>query len=835
MRDSPLPRLLAGALGVSALILTMAWYLGAPGPVAAPREAATLDGEDLPGRFDADPDATRENPLQSVERTTFLTEQDGKLTALSWDVLTPRTDFVSDVEGPRARVELGPGRLLVLEAAEGTVEHPGNDFQRGNFRGGTVATFHRLDDPSAAVSDATAVLRLALDAPTTFDRELGRLTTAGPVRVTGPRVDLAGEGLELDFSRAEEEVKKLVLDRTDRLRLRQESGGSAASAGGEADDEERPSAAGVADTGPTAAAEDEPPAPRPTLYRVEASGEVRVEADRGLGLAGESLVVFFAAEEGLSPGGDAPRPAGSGTADRGPARPDAGAVRGGAIAAETGAPGAPEEAGSLFRPGPGTVGLSWTGPLRLRPAGAEEGPEEVRDPGFRGAHLRLLGTEAAPATARSGPASLAADALAYATASGRLLATGGPGRPVVAEDPAAGRLTAVSVRAEPDAGVAVAQGPGQLRASDPDAREKPDASGGEALRVSFQDEMELGFDPAAEGAGPGGGVVLRRAVFTGSVEVVAATPADAGDAGDAGDVGAAGAGAGRPLGAGGGRLTLEASRVTLALAPPAEDATNRRPAPESLLATGGVVASRDAAPAADGAASPPAWTLRSEDLRVALAPSADDPTRPEIDGLEATGGVTVDAAGVAGEAGEADAEPAPPLRLTADRLVASPRLDRVELNGLPGRPRRRRAGRGHPHRRRGDRRPRRRPPRGPRPRDAGPGHPRNHRNHRKPRKPRKFRRRGHAADLDRVAPLRRRHRRGRGPRGDAHDVRGPRRATPDRGRRRDGDLRARERRRDRRRLRRRRLRLPPPPPGRRPRRRRRRAGGGGRRDPRPRR
>ncbi len=148
-----------------------------------------------------------------MERSTFLTEQDGKLTALSWEVLTPKTDFVSDVRSPRARVELGPGRLLVLEAAEGTVEHPGNDFQRGNFRGGTVATFHRLDDPQAAVSDATAVLRLLLDGPTTFDRELGRLSTAGPVRVTGPRVDLVGEGLELDFSRAEEEIKKLVLDR----------------------------------------------------------------------------------------------------------------------------------------------------------------------------------------------------------------------------------------------------------------------------------------------------------------------------------------------------------------------------------------------------------------------------------------------------------------------------------------------------------------------------------------------------------------------------------------------------------------------------------------------
>ena len=654
-----LPRLLVAAVAASALLLGLAWYLGDPGPREAPRAAAQLDGGDLPGRFDADPDETRENPLQAVERTTFLTEQDGKLTALSWEVLTPRTDFVSDVKGPTARVELGPGRLLVLEAAEGTVEHPGNDFQRGSFRGGTTATFHRLADPAGRTSDATAVLRLLLDAPTSFDRELGRLTTDGPVRVTGPRVDLEGEGLELDFSRAEEEVKKLELQRTDRLRLRSEE-----RAGGGDDAPPAPAAApstpGVdpeVASPPGPAAEDL--APAPTLYRVEASGEVRVEADAGARLTGETLTVFFAAAEGLSPGSSKPEPAGpKEPADRGSQEPETAAVRGSeAGAAPT---SGPEPAGSLFEPGPGTMELAWTGPLRLRPAEAGEGPEEVQAPGFRGAHLQLLGTPASPATAASGDARVSADALAYATAGGRLVATGAPGRPVRAADPAAGRLRAQRFEAKPDAGVATAYGPGELSASDPDG-----IPGEEALRVRFQEAMNLAFDPAD--GGTDAGVVLRRATFTGSVSVLAAAPA--GEEPD--PAGAA------PLGSGGGGgpLTLEASRVVLGFAPPAEDSGERdaRPTPESLLADGGVTASRAAEPGA-GAAEEPLWTLHSEELRVALSPSPESPGRPGIDGLEAAGGVTVEAAPGAG----ADA---PPLALAADRLVASPKLDRVELNG----------------------------------------------------------------------------------------------------------------------------------------------------------
>ena len=504
--------------------------------------------------------------MQAVERSTFLTEQDGKLTALSWEVLTPKTDFVSDVRSPRARVELGPGRLLVLEAAEGTVEHPGNDFQRGNFRGGTVATFHRLDDPQAAVSDATAVLRLLLDGPTTFDRELGRLSTAGPVRVTGPRVDLVGEGLELDFSRAEEEIKKLVLDNTFSLRLRRD----------EAVDPAGP-APGVASRGPSASVAETGDGPRisddagggeaaavdaVTVYRVEASGSVDIRSDTGARLDRRDAAAFL-----RSSGGDSrrrarppPRRPRLDSADRRPSTPKIPTVRGDEVAA---VPAEPEGSGSLFRPGPGTLELAWTGPLRLRPATADEGPPEVRAPGFADAHLQLGGTEAAPATAASGTASIAAVRLAYGTATGRLVAEGEPGVPVVAEDPAAGRLTARLVEAEPDAGTAVATGPGELRAVDPAAGE---AAAEDALRVSFQEAMRLAFDPARGGDDPQD-VVLREAVFTGSVSaLVAAAEGDADTGGSA-----------SPLGSGGGPLTLDASRLTLTFAPPA--ATARREAP----------------------------------------------------------------------------------------------------------------------------------------------------------------------------------------------------------------------------------------------------------------
>ena len=143
-----------------------------------------------------------------------------------------------------------------------------------------------------------------------------------------------------------------------------------------------------------------------------------------------------------------------------------------------------------------------------------------------------------------------------------------------------------------------------------------------------------------------------------------------------------------------GPLSLDASRITLRFAPGVADADgDTRPAPESLLAEGGVTAAR----ASEAGDAPPAWTLTGETLRVALSPSAEDPARPEIDGLEASGSVVVETAGggpasvgVPGSVGgpEQDLPPAPaePLRLTADRLTASPKLDRVELNGGDGGP-----------------------------------------------------------------------------------------------------------------------------------------------------
>ncbi|BAM02719.1 hypothetical protein [Phycisphaera mikurensis] len=662
MANPALPTLLGGALAASALLLATAWYLGDPGPSAGPAEAASLDPDDFPGRFTEDANAPRQNPLQAVERSTFLTEQDGKQTALTWDVLTPRTDFVSDVEAPRARVELGPGRLLVLEAAEGTVEHPGNDFQRGSFRGGTVVTFHRLASPAAPESDANAVLRLALAGPTSFDRELGRLSTAGPVRVSGPRVDLAGTGLELDFSRAEEEVKKLVLDETEFLRLRREEAGGAA-AGVPPTPTPTPdpeSAARSAETG--GATDAATPTPRPeatpaTVYRVEASGGVTIDADSGTRLTGRTLLVFFAAGEGLG-GGDAEATPPPGPADRGAQAAGTPAIRGG----DPAPPPAPAEAGaSLFQPGPGTVELAWTGPLRLRPAAPGEGPEAVRSAAFTGAHLQLGGTAEAPATAASGAARIAAASLAYTTADGRLDATGVGGAPVRAEDPGAGTLTAQRIEATPGAGVARAAGPGVLTARDPDA-----ADAGDALRVAFQAGMDLAFDPAE---GEREALAIRSAVFTGRVGVDAAAP------------GGASGGDGF---SGGGPLRLDASRVTLGFgAAPG----GGQPAPKSLLADGGVVATRRPAGAKPDAE--PLWTLRSEDLRVALSPSPTDPQRPEIAGLEASGGVTVetlDAGGLGEAAPETADAAAEPLYLAADRLTASPRLDRVELNGTDGLP-----------------------------------------------------------------------------------------------------------------------------------------------------
>ncbi len=321
--------------------------------------------------------------------------------------------------------------------------------------------------------------------------------------------------------------------------------------------------------------------------------------------------------------------------------------------------------------------------------------------------------------------------------------------------------------------------------------------------------MRLGFDPARGGADPRD-VVLREAVFTGSVSALVAAAEGEADA----DAEAS------PLGSGGGPLTLDASRLTLRFAPPAAAARSEatRPTPESMLAEGGVTASR----ASTEAGAAPLWTLDSEE-----PPRLARPLRRRPDHARDRRPRGRRRRALRGRRHAREPRPAPPRRRPPRRLAAARprRAARRRREAGDRGARRRRA-----HRRHRRRRAHRRAARGPRPGHARPRGTHPHR--------RRRRRREDPAHLDRVPPLRRRHRRGRSPRRDAHhlelNLRGGHRAPPHRGRGRASDLRAGDRRVDPRRGDRFvcRLRQPTSPPRLGPRRGRQPAGGGRLRNPR---
>ncbi len=580
-----------GAVLLAAGIFAVAWLAGGPAEVAVDDDLAApqLRPPDELFLGPADPD---DSPLEHVERGQFRSVDGDRVQVFSFESFDPRANYLSDFTQPRAELYFADGRLLVIEAPSGTFYHPGSDPQRGSFDRDVVVTFYenvREGELPDATDDQIAV-RLFLDEQTNFDRDIGRLVSAGPVLLTGPDAEFTGENLDLTYNTADRRIESMVIASGEMLRIRrpEEKAGTVAPTGTVSDIEEpgvssapsnneqpTQSESVEASTAPPPADNertDEGGEPTPAqFYRAEFRDDVVVRVGRDEAeLLGDALHAYFAfTDDEPDPPTEARRDTQS--HDQASKKPTD-SVRGSALAqastdpstATDTAPALPTlRSRSLFRPHDDDVRITWAGPLQVTPL--DQPPRDLEQ--TDDAILALLGQPATLSarseafasgetsnneasqseTSSGGPdarTTVAADELRYFTASRRVEAQGSTQRPFELRDPAQGQLTGVRLAVMPQRNMANVVGPGRLTAYvsadfnlNPNAEEQRDEASDQPgtpasttappLDITFAQRLRLDFAPPdPDMPADARHTELRRAAFHGDVRALARGQAD---------------------------------------------------------------------------------------------------------------------------------------------------------------------------------------------------------------------------------------------------------------------------------------------------------------------
>ncbi|MEM1445296.1 MAG: hypothetical protein AAGF84_04520 [Planctomycetota bacterium] len=540
----------------SAAIVALAWTLGGPAELSSDDELAAPQFKTPAGL--RDPGQAGQSELQRIERAQIRSElEDGRVQVFSFASVEPRSDFVSDFTEPRAELYLTGGRLVTIAAASGTFQHPGNVPTNGRFDSEVVVTFFEAaDDASLNPEDpAQIVFRLFLDDTTDFDRDEGRIVTEGPVHLTGPAATFRGRGLRMTYSADDERVTEMIVDRGEELRLRRDSDGPADRAEPDSTASvprsteaiargQNERAASVATTKTQEATEP------PQFYQARFDRDVlvRVGPDDEARLTGDALEIAFAfveedrqAEEANEAPASTNEPHATDTRLASAEATDhnretlTDAVPGLPVFDDTASDKSEDwftGNRELFSPRDDDVRITWAGPLTLYPL---DGPPTMLQNTVLPAEpddalLTLLGT---PATVvindverPDAPTIVAADSLAYATATGRLQAVGSTDRPFRMDAPGQGTLTGQGLDFCPDAAdfQADVAGPGRLVAmpTDTDPANAP-------LDVQFVERMRLAFADTAPGREHAESPLddlgrLSVADFAGEVHAIAADP-----------------------------------------------------------------------------------------------------------------------------------------------------------------------------------------------------------------------------------------------------------------------------------------------------------------------
>jgi len=502
---TPMPRqaiVTGSAIGLAVLVLAATFLLSerpapptdgdAPGNGRAPSDNADATG---PGNMAAplDPDASdnpdpRVTPFSSAGSYHYQINQDGKLIELFGEKLQPLPQGVYRVSQPGARVHLIPGRRIIqMRAPRGRFVAPENQPQSGEFHGDVVITlFDAPPGRSADLSPDSPDIRVVTYLQgATFDVELGLIESAGPVHLTGPRIDFRGEGLSITYNTLLGRIEQMRIEKGQSLRVKTQGeslGGSRTQAG---------------DQAAVKAAGDEPQRMADAqYYRARFLDDVRVRSDE-FEVTGNALEAVFAMDdrsteddmiEGLGSVPPSPRAA-PGRFDPANALAEAsGDVTPALASADAASP-------SLIKESPDDVVITWTGPLVLTP---EPGPSpDMTGPGQ--AVLAAIGDPAVVTDDRG--RRIEAASVRYVTGSGRVAADGSLDRPVDVAAPELGHLTAQSLWIDPTSQRGEVYGPGQIQAADNANPHDTDGMAMRNLRLTWGDRLALAFTPKP-GDGP---------------------------------------------------------------------------------------------------------------------------------------------------------------------------------------------------------------------------------------------------------------------------------------------------------------------------------------------
>jgi len=526
--------IIAGSVVAAGLVLLAAYLAN---PIAPPPsgDAGSSGPRPTAGEDDQPPGVSADERFVD-ESGRYERREDGRRTILTWDRLEPQPKGRARVTEPSARVEFSPQRVMTIDAARGRLYAPENEPRQGHFEGRVVVTMYRTSRERAVSLTGTRdiAVRVYLK-EADFDLELGRLTSVGPVHLTGPRVDFHGRGLTLNYNELHNRLQRLRVHQGQRLRLRGRAlDGGEASEPATGPSTQAATATAATQPGPPGgdAAGEEPGAEGQEdgarageFYRARFEEDVRVEAlGRGVQMRGDRLdaVFSFAGEQAMRTAErDEVGDAGRDRALPGPVGPRLAAADDGLAGALTQAtrPSAGSATRSQSGLGPSLmettsedVVIEWSGPLVVTPeADPPRGLEQPEDMqlALRGTPVRVLG---------EGGARVTAARLSYLVGPGRLTAVGDASHGLEVAVPELGQLRGERAVLSPADQSGFVEGPGTLiareragerareagAATQPAGRDGDAEASGSPLEVAWQERLNLRFAGDAQAAAPDG-------------------------------------------------------------------------------------------------------------------------------------------------------------------------------------------------------------------------------------------------------------------------------------------------------------------------------------------
>ena len=204
---------LALALGVAGLVLLLTVLLGGPGH--HDDNAAKPADRDV---FVPETGDSKQLPLGEAEGLVYEVKEQGVL--FFANRIIPRAEGEIDAVDTTIQIHLSPDTELIVEADEGTIIAPDQHPEKGEVRGHVLVTLYESPDgsPPDTDTDRDVVMRMYFDDPVEFDLELQQIYSDGAVFITGPQVQFKGRTLSMNYNQLKQRIERLTIQQGELLR-----------------------------------------------------------------------------------------------------------------------------------------------------------------------------------------------------------------------------------------------------------------------------------------------------------------------------------------------------------------------------------------------------------------------------------------------------------------------------------------------------------------------------------------------------------------------------------------------------------------------------------------